>query len=54
VRHELPGAGGIGDAGGRDRHCPDQTAGVDQQVPLAAGDFFSPRRSRGRRRGAWP
>jgi hypothetical protein len=31
--------------GRQDGQAPEQAEGVNQKVPLAAGDFFSPRRS---------
>ena len=39
--------------GGMDVDAQDQAGGVHQQVPLAAEDLFSPRRSRARRRLRW-
>lgn len=32
-------------ASGRNDQCPQQSERVDDHVPFAAGDFFSPRRS---------
>ena len=41
------------DVSRKDRQTPQQSEGVNQKVPLAAADFFSPRRSPWGRRPRW-